>query len=238
MRRSVASTLLLYTIFAARVASGDGMIYRLPSDGAQAQYDLVIKMGPQGAQQERKGSFKLSSVGTETVGADQCRWIEIRLDFSDDGQERTILSKALVPEKHLGRGKSAGDNLLKAWIKFNEQEPLQVTDLKQPQAGPLLMFLAGPSASAMKLDPKVVENAKLGKLDCEGEIAAYEFDQGESKMKVIYEHRLSEKAPFGVVGTKLKFQVERNGNVDVEGEATFTLTDVGTTALTELPNNR
>jgi len=226
------------SVLCATLAVADGMVYRLPDDGGQAQYDLVIKAGPPGGQREMKGAFKLSSVGKETVGADVCRWIEIRLAFNEDGQERVILAKSLVPEKHLGRGKSPGDNMLRTWIKFSDQEAVSLTDLKQPMAGPLQAFLAGPASNAMILEKSTIENAKLGKQECEGEIASYEFDQGEGKMKMMFEHRLSDKVPFGVLSSKLTFRNERNGAVVEEGEATFTLSDVNTTALTELPNNR
>lgn len=220
------------------VVHADGLIHRLPEDGSQAQYDLTIKAGAPGSPKEMKGTSRISSVGKEAVGADVCRWIEIRLAFTDDGQERVILTKSLIPEKHLGRGKSAGDNIQRTWIKFGDQEAIQLTDLKSPQAGPLQVFLAGPSANVTKLEKATIENAKLGKQECEGEIASYEFDQGEAHTKMTMEQRLSDKVPFGVLTAKLNFQTMRNGTVVEEGEAVFTFTDINTTALTELPNNR
>ncbi|MFN0051152.1 MAG: hypothetical protein ACKV0T_03120 [Planctomycetales bacterium] len=237
MRQWTTKLALLAALVFPQAVRADGLIYRLPEDGTGVTYDMELKRG-QGMEVGVKASFKLSSVGTEMVNGDKCRWIEIRLAFAENGQERTILSKMLIPEKHLGKGKSAGDNLVRAWIKMGDMEAMELKDLKQPQAGPLAAFLAGPDPAAMKLDPIPVENAKLGKLECAGEIASHQLDQGGNVVDMTFEHRLSEKAPFGVLASKLKFTTNRDGNVVEQGSATFTLTDISTTALSELPNNR
>lgn len=238
MKKLAALLVVIAGLSGAQVARGDGLIYRLPDDGTSVLYELEIKHGPAGMQRDAKGTLKISSVGTEMVGDDKCRWIEIRIAFDDNGQERQILSKSLIPEKHLGKGKSPGENLVRSWLKLPEQEVMELKDFKQPQAGPLAAFLAGPAAAPIKLDPTTIDNAKLGKLECAGETCTYELEQGGNTVETTFEHRLSDKAPFGVLATKLKFATKNGGNVVDAGEATFTLVDVGTSALTELPNNK
>ena len=238
MRKVLARLSVVALLAMPTVARADGLVYKLPDDGTSVTFELAIKGGPEGMQRDMKGTLRMSSVGTEMVGDDKCRWIEFKIDVDQDGQQLTIISKSLVPEKHLGKGKSAGENILRGWLKFSEQEPMEVKDLKIEQTGPLASFLAGPAAGAMKLEPIAVENAKLGKQECAGEIASYEFPQGEHTVESIWEHRFSEKAPFGILATKLKYSIKAGGVVRDSGEVTFTLADVGTTALTELPNNR
>lgn len=218
-------------------ARSDGLVYRLPEDGAWAQYDMQLRIGAAGTGLELKGQVKISSVGVETVGDEKCRWLEIRVDLKADGREQIVLNKALIPEKHLGRGKAPVENIIRAWNKTGDEEVKSLTDMKSPQAGVFQILLTGPDANATKLEPITLENAKLGKLESAGELATREYDQSQTKVKATYEHRLSDKAPFGVVSTKIKFQGGDGGGFG-EGEVTLTLVDVGDTALTELPNSR
>ncbi len=231
----VASILL----FCAPVTRGDGIVYRLPADGASVQYDMVIKLRPPGAAVdiEIKGSIRLSSVGVETVAEEKCRWIEFRTELRPDGQVQTILTKALIPEKHLGRGKNPIDHVVRAWHKAGDMEVMPLTDLKSAQASILQTLLVGPDPNTIKLDPITIDNAKLGKLECAGERATRDLEFGNTKSKTTFENRLSDKVPFGVLKSVLKFQNDQGGT-PIEGELTLDLTDVGETALTELPNNK
>ncbi|MCY2968736.1 MAG: hypothetical protein NT069_34775 [Planctomycetota bacterium] len=233
---SFVATILL---FCATVTRGDGILYRLPADGASVQYDMVVKLRPPGTTVdiEIKGSVRLSSVGVETVADEKCRWIEFRTEILREGQNRTILTKALIPEKHLGQGKNPIDHVVRAWYKAVDTEVISVTDIKSAQASILQTLLAGPDPNAVKLDPITIENAKLGKLECAGERATRDLEFGDTKSKVTFENRLSDKVPFGVLKSVVKFQNDQGGT-PIEGEVTLDLTDVGETALTELPNNK
>ncbi len=238
MRIRIAIAAVVAGLMLPNLAWSDGLIYKLPDDGASVTYEMKVKAGPNGNEVEQTATLRISSVGVELVGNDKCRWIEIRLSLERNGQEQIVLSKALIPEKHIGKGKSPGENLVRAWIKMGAQDVVELKDLSQPQAGALSAFLRGPSATAKKLDPITVENDKLGKQECAGEQADYEFDQGANHIELSFEHRLSDKAPFGVLASKMNFTTKRDGNIVEKGEATFKLTDVGTSALTELPNNK
>src|ERR1051326_6094228 len=129
-------------MFAALVqpALADGLIYKLPADGAQVRYDLEIAITGQDV--KVNGSISVSSVGKTTENGEDCRWIEFKMITSNDGQDHVNISKVLIPEKHLGQGKSAADNVIRGWIKEENGEPFEIKDLKAPQAVALRAFLA------------------------------------------------------------------------------------------------
>lgn len=240
----VASVLLLVVCLLVSsalqtVARADGLVQRLPEDGAFVQYDLDINLGSPGNQRNLKGEMRLSSVGTEVVLDDKCRWIEMKITLKIEGQEQLLYWKALIPEKELARGKSPGDKVVRCWVRLpGQNDAVSVPDLKLPEAGPLQMFLAGPPTNPQKLEKMEVTNTKLGKLECEGEVAEHEFDRDNRKVKAKFEHRFHEKALFGVVSSKMTFQNIRNGVEEEAGSVVMTLSDTGTSALTELPNNK
>jgi hypothetical protein len=236
--RKLLSLAMLCVLVPGALARADGLIHKLPEDGAYVDYDLAIKAGPVGGERDIKGKLRLSSVGTEVSGAEKNRWIEIKIVIDIDGGERVIISKTLIPEKHLGRGKAAGDNMIRGWLKQPDQEVKAITNLKDRETGPMVSFLAGPALNAMKLDPIEVESAKLGKVKCAGEHVSYEFDQDDAKVEVTFDHRLSDKVPFGLLESKMQFKNSRNGTVNDAGEVIIKLTDIGTTALSELPNSK
>jgi hypothetical protein len=57
-------------------------------------------------------------------------------------------------------------------------------------------------------------------------------------MKVTFETRLHEKAPFGVVSSRMTFEMTRDGKVLQTVDATLKLTDFGTDAETALPDHK
>src|SRR5262249_53928106 len=85
----------------AQSALADGLIYKLPDDGAQVRYDLEIATT---GDNKVKGSLSVSSVGKATENGEECRWIEFKMITNDDGQDHIIISKVLIPDKHIGKG--------------------------------------------------------------------------------------------------------------------------------------
>src|SRR6185437_10830959 len=139
-------------ITVGQTARADGLIYQLPEDGAQVRYDTEITTSVGGQDVGSKGSVTISSVGAVLVDNEKCRWIEIKMISSDDGQERLVIAKALIPEKHFGKGKPAGDHMIRGWLKIGDNEAQEIKDLKAPTALPLRVFLGGPPTNPGDLD--------------------------------------------------------------------------------------
>lgn len=240
MRRVVMFCAAVAAIGWSTATRADGLVYRLPEDGAKVKYDLEFKGGRAGGEERTgTGSLTISSVGQETVDNEKCRWIEFRMatKIGNDPGERVITSKLLIPEKHIGKDKSPGENIVRGWIRMGEGPAQELKDLKQQIAGPLAAFLTGPLKDAKDLEKAEVES-KLGKLPCAGQTGTVSVEQGDAKVAVTFENRLHEKAPFGVVTAVMKFDVTRNGMTREGGTITMKLADVGTKAVSELPDNR
>lgn len=233
--RSSSLALALFLTIPATTTRADGLVFQLPADGSSVRYDLEVTPTVNGAERNIKGSLTMSSVGRIKVENDECRWIEFKMVLKNGEQDRTVIAKALVPEKHLGKGKSPGENMIRGWVKEGDQDVVEIKDLKNRQAGPLVAFLGGPLKSPRELE-KVEIDGKLGKLMCVGVAGDYEFDQDGGTVSLKVESRLHEKAPFGIVTADWKFERKNNGQVSEAGGFKLTLADTNTTALTELPD--
>src|SRR5205823_14201674 len=129
MRLSLIASLLV-VVTSIEVARADGLIYQLPADGTQVRYDNEVVFNNNGQEVTTTGTLTLSSVGVATVDGEKCRWIEIKAARKSNNGEQITIAKFLIPEKDLGKGKSAGDHLIRGWIKRDQNEPQPVTDLK------------------------------------------------------------------------------------------------------------
>jgi hypothetical protein len=218
-------------------ARADGLIYHMPKDGTSVTFDLEVTHSRNGQDQVAKGSLVMSSVGEVMVENEKCRWIEFKLALKLDERERVSLVKALIPEKHLGKGQAAGEHILRGWARQNDGAAIEIKDTSSREVGPIAAFLTGPAK-----DPKVLEKAeidgKLGKLQCPGLSGETALEQGGSTIDLKFEHRLHEKAPFGVVTSTWEFERKNNGQVGESGKFKLTLTDSQTAAVSELPDNK
>ncbi len=124
-------------------------------------------------------------------------------------------------------------------MKWDDRDVQPLNDIESRLAGPLPAFLCGPLKDAKKL-PKAVVESGLGKLECEGVSGYTDFKQGGDDIRISFETRLHEKAPFGVVTTRmeLKRDRDRNGQQQETAALTLKLVEVGKSASTELPNSR
>ncbi len=227
-----AALVLTLTVGLAGSARADGMIYRLPADGTWAQYDLKVEaVDGQGRKIELTGSVLVKSVGKVQEGGEDCRWIEIKLSLDQDDGNAGILAKALVPEAHLGRGKSAIKHIKRLWWKQGQEEPMLVEEVDDPRYGIVQLVLAGPASDAKPLPPKTVKS-KLGELPCKGVAGTRSLGTGNQARRFTFETRLHKKAPFGVVSVELQPETPENG---VPSMVRLTLSDFGTTALSDLP---
>src|SRR5207247_1112216 len=66
MVRFLIASLLALVSF-ANSARADGLIYRLPADGAQGRFEMEVDVTVGGQQVSTKGSVTISSVGQTTV---------------------------------------------------------------------------------------------------------------------------------------------------------------------------
>jgi hypothetical protein len=231
---------LIASVCACVVAApicADGLVFRLPEDGTSARFSLDLKVGMQGVDKSAGGYLAMSSVGKETVDGQDCRWIEFKMVMEADGKEEAIIAKALLQEKGLKTGENPSAFMIRGWVKRGSREPEALNDVNNQRAGPLAFFLSGPPADNKKLDKAAIDT-KLGKLDCEGVAGTTRFEQGAEKVAIKYATRLHEKAPFGVVETRMEFQVERDGNPRGQGELTLKILELTQGAKSELPDQK
>jgi hypothetical protein len=218
-------------------ARADGLIYQLPKDGASATFDLEVTHSRNGQDQVAKGSLVMSSVGEVMVENEKCRWIEFKLALKLDERERVSLVKALIPEKHLGKGQAAGEHMLRGWARQNDGTAVEIKDTRSHEVGPIAAFLSGPAKDPRSLEKTEIDG-KLGKLQCPGLSGETALEQGGSTFDLKFEHRLHEKAPFGVVTSTWEFERKNNGQVGESGKFKLTYSDSQTAAVSELPDNK
>ena len=58
------------------------------------------------------------------------------------------------------------------------------------------------------------------------------------RLESSYENRLNQKAPFGLVTSFWKIEVRKNAALVEEATIKLTLTDTGSTAVSELPDKK
>jgi hypothetical protein len=75
-------------------------------------------------------------------------------------------------------------------------------------------------------------------LRCEGVTGWIEYKEGDVHMKVTFETRLHERAPFGVMSCRMQFEMKRDGKVLQTVDATAKLADFGRDAKTALPDHK
>src|SRR5262249_45897375 len=160
-------------------------------------------------------------------------WIEFKLHLKDSGMEHTLIRKLLIPEKYLKRGENATEHVVRGWAKYDHEAVARAV----PVHGRWPAYLAGPLQDERKLGKQLVES-KLGALMCEGVTGWMQYKEGDVHMKVTFETRLHEKAPFGVVSCRMQFEMKRDGKVLQTVDATLKLTDFGKDAETALPDHK
>lgn len=217
-------------------ACADGLVYRLPPDGAQIRYDMELMISAGDQQVPIKGFVTVSSVGQATVDNEKCRWIEIKFAVNADAQEHMQLMKTLVRESDVGKGKSPLEHVVRTWVRNENAEVIEVKDLKSNEAVTLNTFLAGAPKNSGELE-KIEIDGKLGKLECAGVTGEFEVE-GPNGMTIVinFENRLHEKAPFGLVTANWKFELKNNGQSVLTGTFKLTPAETNTTALSELPD--
>jgi hypothetical protein len=232
------SHLLLATIIGACVlgpemARADGLLYQLPKDRSWARFAFQYTAKADGTEQAGRGTMTMASVGHVREGSEACRWIEFEMRLKDGETEHIWIRKLLIPEKYLKQGENPTEHVVRGWTKSDNED----VERAVPIHGRWPAYLAGPFKDERKLDKQLVES-RLGELQCEGVTGWIQYKEGDLSTKVKFETRLHEKAPFGVVRSRLQFEVTRDGKVQQTIDATLELTDFGTDAKTALPDHK
>jgi hypothetical protein len=216
-----------------------GVIHKLPEDRAWVRFEG--EMGSADGQPSSPVRITISSVGQATVADDVYRWIEMRFEvFQEDGSTKPVtITKGLFPEKQLKLGGDPVKGLLRAWMKTGDAAPIKVPEAEQKfhTHERFVGLLGGPLQDVEKLDKRVVDSA-LGKLECDGLVGHIRTQHDEIDFHLIYELRLHEKAPFGVVSVKIKLEMQRGGKTPATGTLMdLKLIALGTDAKSELPGH-
>src|SRR5262249_55756126 len=170
------------------------------------------------------------------VDKKKCRWLELKFTMVADGRNETFHGKFLIPEEHLKAGASPLDHVVKGWAsqRGGEAKPWKQAD--EDAKSLFLALVGGPVKDGKKL-PKTQVDGKLGKLDCEGVWGLRLIERRDGKVRVSYETRLHDKAPFGVVTARIQFIVlSLDGEVEEVLIGNFLLAEVGKGARSELPD--
>lgn len=223
----------LLVICARGSAWAEGLLYQLPEDGAWVRFDMEMTGQRNGMTQSMSGSVKIASVGGAQENGEDCRWIEVQFTVEREDREVTTMAKLLIPEKHLKKGETPLEHVVRAWQKQGDQEARELDEPQSPNT-PLPALLSGPLADAEELEKQVVES-KLGKLECAGVRGRLNVANDQMTVKVKQESRLHEKAPFGVVTCNMEFEIERDGTVQQSGTLRLKLAEVGSGAESALP---
>jgi hypothetical protein len=232
---SIVAVFAATTFLGTAAARADGLFYQLPPDGASMKFDLEMTADAGGEQRTSKGSLTMSSVGQVESGGEKSRWIEFKMVMQQGDREQVIIAKSLIPEKSLKLGESPFANFTKAWLKQGDREPKEIKEAAGNDAGPLPAFLAGPLNNQQKLEAIEVDSV-LGKLQCAGVTGDLELDEGNNKVRIEFENRLSDKAPFGVVTSTMKFNVTRDGQQRDGGTLKLKAAEIKKDAKSELPD--
>ena len=239
-----ALTVVVVSAVLATAASADGLVYQLPRDGSWVRYKLEARGPSKDADGKlvvsMKGTVTVSSVGVAKVGNEPCRWIEVAVDAKRDGQAFSDVDKVLIPEKNIGRGKFAHENVIALWharSAVNEGTPREVENHADrfQRHRPLHLALHPPFENEKNLEKKVVEG-KLGKLECDG-ISATETQKNERsniEHQSSYAIRTHPTAPFGVVTWHATYVFSRDGQVLNTWTLELTLSDIGQDAKSRL----
>lgn len=220
MRPILLSLFCLVPTLDPGVLRADGLVLRLPSDGARVKYDLQTTADIEGEGADVaglaiprtmtfRGTVTLGSVGRARAGQQDCRWIEIGREIP--GQDVKSVLKLLIPERYLGREEDPFSHVLRMeyWkrggaVKGFERirdEPRIRYELER-----LRGFFPERLRDVKSLGKRVIQTP-LGPVECEGRSGTAELKPsplfpgagGEWAWKGTVEVWEDDKSPFGVV---------------------------------------
>lgn len=232
MCRSLFSIGLAFGLLSAVVLRADGLVHRLPEDGAWARYKVTV-VDREG---DMDGHMMIRSVGRAVVDGQDCRWIE--WEFETDHLK--AITKLLIPETFLQSGHNPLDHVVRGWEKLGDRTTRR---LDGPATAGLLPYLMHPPLrDCRKLDSTEMVDWQHGRLECEVRAGGLRLERAtpnrhQRAEEVSYEVGLHDKAPFGVAFARLAIRVQGEGR----GEtviATIIIADAGRDARSRLPEFR
>jgi hypothetical protein len=200
------ATLTGVCLLSAGIARADGLLYQLPADGSWVLF-------------------------------------EAQYTFKVDGMEKPGQGTGTLKMASVGKALEGSEPC--RWIEFKMQlkdigpEQILINDEAVARAVPIHgrwpAYLSGPFHAEKKLAEQVVES-KLGALKCDGVTGWIQYQEADLHMKVTFETRLHETAPFGVVSSRMQFDLKRDAKLLQTVDATMKLIDFGKYATTVLPD--
>ena len=222
----LATAVLLAAASPSR-AVADGLVQKLPADGAWVEYHLVIV----GGGNEIIGTLRLQSVGRETADDTPSRWIEIVMRPADEATPTTIY-RMQIPEQRLTRGVDPVDFAARAWEKQGDGEP-KPTDSRSLNRGFVGAFLHGPPQSAKKLTETRKIACQQGTLEASGIAGHRKLDLPNLQGTLKSQAWLHAKVPFGAAALTVELLDSQNrSTLRVE----LVVNDFGTGAEPLLPD--
>jgi len=221
---------LLAALLSPPAPRPEGFLYQLPADGAWARFEGHWTYSAGGQTLSGAQTLWISSVAAVTENGEPCRWIEFRLDADEGGVRKFWIRKLLIPVRYLRRGENPTGHVIRGWTlqENRDVEPAVAVHGRWPA------FLAGPLEDRRALSPAIVKTS-LGDLNAEGEAGWIAFDEGPIHSKVSFETRLHLQAPFGVLESRMIFEVTGEGGpYTIDSRATLVATGSG--AVTGLPD--
>jgi hypothetical protein len=179
-------------------------------------------------------------VGRVIEKSEPCRWIEVRFDFElANGEGRLRKSdwcKVLIAEKHLVKGQTPLDHVLRAWYRSEADDSSQKMENPGDGRTPLPIILSGPLQDGERLATAEIDS-KLGKLACEGVRGTLKLNSSRGDalpdiyQKCELENRMHAASPFGVVTSRWTLH-------SVNGTLVWhlTLVDIGENAASKMPD--
>jgi hypothetical protein len=220
VRRPLSSLVCTVLVLNPGGLRAEGLISRLPADGARVKYDLhsTTEMQADGADLPGlatprtvnvRGAVTLSSVGQTKVDVQEYRWIEIGREIPE--QEVKSVLKLLIPERYLRRGEDPFSHVLRMdnWNRGGiVKEPEHIVDepRKRYELERYRSYFPERLRDERSLGKQVIRTP-LGPIDCEGRVGTAELKPsplfpetgGEWAWKGEIEIWENDKYAFGVV---------------------------------------
>ena len=140
----------------------------------------------------------------------------------------------LIAEKNLKPDGHPMKHIIRGWHQEGDKKPVV---LGVGFGANQMKIFPGPLNDVKELESKLVES-KLGKQKCKGFTGSLKNKKGTTTTENIYEYRLHDKAPFGVVTSRMQVTVTRDGKIVSMKVLTLKLADFGKDAKSQLPESK
>jgi len=230
-------TIALILAAVTRLATAGGPVQSLPKDGCWVKFFLEIELsGPDGVNGEHTGSWTISSVGTQTVNGEKCRWIEIEehIDQADDGKPFTGWFKYLVREEDLKPGRDPLKDLIEYWHKDTSQTRIATRSYNRPPMMPMF-FRGTPKTATAVAKPKrgLWQQGEFNVKHAEEQTQTIRSQECDLIIRDIVWKK--KDIPFGTAAVNSSVRLERDTFPTYTYVRRLSLSDHGTGAKSKIP---